>query len=79
MENEPVLIGFERALIHLKEGAKVARQGWNGKDMYVKLQVPDQHSKMKRPYLYIVPSEEFTVPWNASQADLLTEDWYVVA
>lgn len=68
-------MNFSQALELIKEGKKVSREGWNGKEMYLELQVPDEHSKMKRPYIYIVPGEEWVVPWVASQADLLGEDW----
>lgn len=71
-------VSFGRALELLKEGKKVARQGWNGKGMFLQLQVPDEHSKMKRPYIYITPDAEHVVPWVASQADLLTDDWHTV-
>lgn len=69
---------FGHALEQLKAGKKVTRLGWNGKDMYLELQVPDAHSKMKRPYIFITPDPEFVVPWVASQADLLGEDWALV-
>lgn len=69
---------FGQALAALKAGGKVARDGWNGKDMYVELQVPDEHSKMRRPYLFMRPVDGDLVPWVASQSDLLAEDWQVV-
>lgn len=73
----PATLSFGEALELLREGKKVARQGWNGQGMHLELQVPDEHSKMKRPYIYIVPADpEFTVPWVASQADILTSDWH---
>lgn len=31
----------------------VRRRGWNGKGVFIKLQVPDEHSKMTSPYIYI--------------------------
>ena len=34
------------ALEELKAGKKVSRKGWNGKGMWLELQVPDEHSKM---------------------------------
>lgn len=71
--------GFGSVLDYLHSGHTVAREGWNGKGMYLALQVPDEHSKMKRPYIYIVPDEEHVVPWVASQADLLATDWYLVS
>lgn len=74
------------ALEHLKDGGRVAREGWNGKGMWLELQVPDLHSKMTHPYVYIeyprghaaYPSGS-RVPWLASQTDLLAEDWVVTA
>lgn len=71
-------MNFGEALQELKGRKKVSRQGWNGKGMFLELQVPDEHSKMKRPYIFINPGPEWVVPWVASQADLLSEDWFVV-
>ena len=34
-EIESVRLSFEEALICLKDGSKVAREGWNGKGMYI--------------------------------------------
>lgn len=71
---------FGEMLEQLIAGAKFAREGWNGKGMYIQLQVPDENSKMKRPYIYIVPLEDgsATVPWVASQVDILATDWVIV-
>lgn len=69
---------FSWALGELKAGNKVSRRGWNGKDMWLCLQVPDEHSKMTRPYIYMKPVTDDLVPWVASQTDLLAEDWSVV-
>lgn len=66
------------ALEALKDGRKVARTGWNGKGMHLELQVPDAHSKMTEPYVYITRVNGFLVPWLCSQIDLLAEDWVVV-
>lgn len=77
MESEATK-SFGEALGLLKAGARVARAGWNGKGMFLSLQTPDENSKMKRPYIYITPDADHVVPWVASQADLLSEDWYVV-
>lgn len=75
----------------LKLGKKVARYGWNGKDMFLFL-VPG--STFKAPpllgiyeegteinYLPHIDMKTATgeiVPWLASQADQLAEDWYIV-
>lgn len=80
-------MNFGKALEALKEGKKVARKGWNGKGIYLKLQNPDEHSKMTLPYIYIVTTNLVTdnpdapkgvVPWLASQTDMLAEDWVVL-
>lgn len=69
---------FGEVLSALKDGEKAARSGWNGKGMWIELQVPDEHSKMKRPYIYMSPVDGGLVPWVASQTDLLAEDWEIV-
>jgi len=75
---------FGDAIIVLKAGGKVARKGWNGKGLWLELQVPDAHSKMTLPYIYMCyPNDAINtpgarVPWLASQTDVLAEDWEVV-
>lgn len=71
-------MNFEQALAAIKEGKKLSRFGWNGKDLFVSMQVPDEHSKMKRPYLFMTPPEGLPVPWFPSQTDIFGEDWNVV-
>lgn len=68
---------FGFALDALWNGAKVFRQKWNGKGMYLKIQVPDSGSKMSKPYIYIRTADNQLVPWVASQTDLLAHDWEV--
>lgn len=72
------LVSFSQALEWLKKGMKVQRDGWNGKGMWLELQKPDANSKMKRPYIFINPGPEWVVPWVASQADLLSDDWRAI-
>lgn len=90
--NTPLLggvatFGFGEAIKYLKRGLKVARKGWNGKGIYLEMQVPDEHSKMILPYIYIVTSSLISdnpdaprgvVPWLSSQTDMLSEDWIIV-
>jgi hypothetical protein len=66
------------AITAVREGRKVQRAGWNGREMWVALQVPDANSKMQRPYLYMRDASGLLVPWLASQTDLLADDWQVV-
>lgn len=70
------LKGFGWALEQLSVGKKVARKGWNGKNMSLELQVPDEHSKMTLPYIFINTVDGNRVPWLASQTDVLKTDWY---
>jgi len=66
---------FGQALETLKAGGTVSRLGWNGKGQFLAMQVPDEHSKMTLPYIYISTVTGDLVPWLASQTDLLAEDW----
>jgi len=84
---------FSKALKLLKEGKFMAREGWNGKGMFLFL-VPGSTFKANRPPLIgIYPkgtvvqyrphidmrdAQGFIVPWLASQTDLLAEDWFIV-
>lgn len=84
---------FGTAVRLLKTGKKVAREGWNGKDMFLFL-VPGSRFKVNRaPLLGIYPegteisyqthidmktAQDTVVPWLASQTDVLAEDWQLV-
>ncbi len=63
------------AVKELRDGRCVCRSGWNGKNMYLGLQVPDEHSKMTLPYVYMFTAQGDLVPWLCSQSDLLATDW----
>jgi hypothetical protein len=67
-----------QAVKRLLSGDKVARSGWNGKDMYIELQEPDEDSKMTVPYVYMKTADDNLVPWLCSQTDLLATDWEIV-
>lgn len=69
-------IGY--AIDAMRNGLKVTREGWNGKNQFLQLQVPDEHSKMTLPYIYITTVQGDRVPWLASQTDILANDWKVV-
>lgn len=83
-------MNFGQAIEALKQGSKCAREGWNGKGLTVELQVPDAHSKMTLPYIFMnypstpasdtAPNNHINakVPWLASQTDMLAEDWQIV-
>ncbi len=80
-------MNFGDAIEALRNKKKVARQGWNGKGIFIELQVPDQFSKMTSPYIYInttglqtdnPDAPKSLVPWLASQTDMLALDWQIV-
>ena len=64
-----------QAIDSLRAGKRVARTGWNGKGMSLELQVPDAHSKMSLPYVFMHTAQGDRVPWLCSQSDLLASDW----
>ena len=84
---------FGQALAALKDGGRVARTGWNGKGMFVYL-VPGSTFQVNRPPLLGIYDEGTVinylshidmrtadgscVPWLASQADILADDWTAV-
>jgi len=71
-------MNFGEALHELNLGGRVAREGWNGKNMWIAIQTPDENSKMSLPYIYMYTAMGDQVPWVASQSDLLAEDWETV-
>lgn len=89
---EPFL-SFSEALEALKEGKRVARDGWNGKGMFLFL-VAGSNFKVNRepllsimgegtevtyrPHIDMKDAQGKIVPWLASQTDLLADDWLIV-
>lgn len=78
-------VDFGCALDALRDGARAARKGWNGKGMWVELCTPpgdftDEYGDTygRRPYLYMKAADNTLVPWVASQTDLLAEDWIIL-
>jgi hypothetical protein len=71
-------VNFGTAIEAVKQGKLIAREGWNGKGMWLGLQVPDAHSKMSLPYIYMSTVTGQLVPWLASQTDMLAEDWTIL-
>jgi len=86
-------MNFGQAIEAMKSGNKVARDGWNGKGMFLFL-VPGSNFRVDRaPLLGIYPEgteisyqphidmktvDNTIVPWLASQSDILAEDWLIV-
>lgn len=86
-------MSFGIALELLKKGCKVARNGWNGKGMFL-YHVPaasyapctpagkecamDNGKVPYGAYITMKTAQGNVVPWLASQTDILAEDWVVV-
>lgn len=87
---------FGDAIEAAKQGNKISREGWNGKDMWVAYMPPcvipegmvNGRTKKFVPtgdlhvggYLVMWTAQSVWQPgWLASQADMLAEDWGVIA
>jgi len=67
---------FSEALVEIKGGNAVAREGWNGPDQRIFLVQGAKVGPVKiEDFIAIKTVQGDIVPWLASQADLLTEDW----
>ena len=84
-------MNFGLAIEAMKIGERVARKGWNGKDMYVFLAYEadfvtdadisafDQLEVEVSDMLIMKTAQNTFQPgWLASQADMLADDWYIV-
>ena len=72
------MFSFGDAIKYLKRGKRVTKKSWHKSGMYLEMQVPDAHSKMTAPYIYITIDGDYRIPWHPSQADALEEDWVFV-
>jgi hypothetical protein len=72
---------FGDAIRCLKRGQRVQRAGWNGRGMWLEyLGVDDwtlKFSKRVEPLILLKTAQDTRVPWTASQADVLADDWRV--
>lgn len=80
---------FGDALALAKNGKRISRRGWNGKDQYVELAtcisyknaagdiINPLHDAFGNAALAFVGTSGVQIGWLASQADMLAEDWEV--
>jgi hypothetical protein len=79
-------MNFGQALEALKIGSHVQRVGWNGKGMHIYLEdgsaekigdgVFNGEVRRVEPYICMWTAGKTHQPgWNASQADMLADDW----
>ena len=83
-------MNFGQALEALKNGQKVARKGWNGKNQYIELAtsigyknasgevINCEHDAIGNKAIAFVGTSGVQIGWLASQADILAEDWVIV-
>lgn len=77
---------FGLAIEAIKQGQRLARNGWNGKGMWIGLHTEDGEfvreacgTTLKyRDYIVMKTVDDQLVPWVASQTDILAEDWEVL-
>lgn len=80
-------MNFGNAIELLKQGKKVKRKGWNGKNQYIELVenasyttidgviVNAMHETMGNKVISFVGTSGIQLGWLASQSDILSEDW----
>jgi hypothetical protein len=85
------MFDFGEALKRLKDGRRVARAGWNGKNMYLFLGMCSPNSiigngpgtDMVNPDCLFIclkaADDQLVVGWVASQTDVLKSDWVEVS
>jgi hypothetical protein len=76
----PILVkglSFSEALDRIKAGQELSREGWNGPNQKVFLVEAEKTGPVTVPFLCIETTDGKTVPWLASQTDLLANDWFL--
>ena len=80
---------FGSAIKLLKEGKRVQRNGWNGKNQYIELAtnisyknskneiINAEHESIGNKAIAFVGTSGVQLGWLASQADMLAEDWKI--
>lgn len=86
-------MNFGKAIDALKRGHKVAREGWNGKGMFVYLVEGSQFSVNRaplnkiypdgtkityRPHMDLKTADGSIATWSPSGSDALAEDWSII-
>jgi hypothetical protein len=81
---------FGDAIRAMRDGKRVARSGWNGKNLWIRIVDPGpRHTVLDytmasqivvqyRPYIEMKDAQDMLVPWLASQTDMLATDWQIV-
>lgn len=82
-------LDFGKAIQLLKEGKRLQRKGWNGKNQYIELAtnisyknaegetINADHKSIGNKAIAFVGTSGVQLGWLASQADMLAEDWKI--
>ena len=86
-------LDFASVIRGLKNGKRFAREGWNGKNMFIFLVNGSRFTVNREPLLSILgkgteveyhahidmrTDDGKIVPWVASQSDVLADDWHKI-
>ena len=83
-------MNFGKAIDLLKEGKKLTRKGWNGKNQYIELAtnisyknadgeiININHKTMGNKAIAFVGTSGVQIGWLASQSDMLSDDWELI-
>ena len=86
-------LSFGHALMHVKNGGRAARSGWNGDGMFIFLVNGSQFKVNREPLVSILgegidvtyrPHIDISNPdgtiatWSPSNGDALADDWFIV-
>jgi hypothetical protein len=84
-------MNFGEAIAIIKAGIPVAREGWNGKGMFIYFVQANSYAPTTevakarfggahvpyRAYIAMKTVDNDVVPWVASQTDILADDWQI--
>ena len=83
-------MNFGKAIDLLKEGKKLRRKGWNGKNQYIELAtnisyknadgeiININHKTMGNKAIAFIGTSGTQIGWLASQSDMLSDDWELI-
>lgn len=80
-------MNFGQALEELKNGRKIARQGWNGKGMWLTLvtgynidytHINNDDTIGLHRFVAMKGADNKLFPWNPNNLDMLAEDWNLI-
>lgn len=83
-------MSFGKAIELLKEGKRLQREGWNGKNQYIEIAtnisyvnankeiINVNHEAIGNKAIAFVGTSGVQLGWLASQSDMLANDWKVV-